>query len=172
MFEDVFTCGNGLVRNPSSARCVRTSRSLGRAIKAAAEALRRGEVPSPCTAGAYNFSRKECVSQAAIAKALAKMHRESSGADKNTRLISKLLASQALSRSAYASNLSNARALAGAAFAAKKETNRRLKAALNQKRFNNKGAGHLEREVARLSRELRLCQQQRFMLQRASTTVP
>ena len=65
-------CEADSVVNPRTARCVKTSLALGKAVDAAAKALMGGRLPARnCGSdGAFNFAEEDCVTNAPRVKAL------------------------------------------------------------------------------------------------------
>ncbi len=110
------TCGPGKIRNPRTDRCVRRDQPLGRALHAAAEALRAGtRLPACAPAGqAYDPAAKGCTSDRYRAPALrdlmtryawaAAANNSGRTSAKNSAALSRLIASQALAKAAAANN--------------------------------------------------------------------
>lgn len=110
------TCGAGRIRNPRTDRCVRRDRPLGRALVAAAQALRAGaEMPACAKAGeAYDHAEQGCTSDRYRAPALrdlltryewarAANNSGTTGLD-DSRALARLIASQALAKATAANN--------------------------------------------------------------------
>ena len=112
------TCGPGQIRNPRTDRCVRRDKPLGRALHAAAQALRAGAPKMPacpkggeaydpaaraCTADRYRApALRELLTRYAWAEAANRGGAGNSGA--NSAAVARLITSQALAKAAAAND--------------------------------------------------------------------
>lgn len=118
ILDQLYTCGTGKIRNPRTDRCVQASGPLGRALNAAAVALRAGESPKRCSRGFFDPAAQKCTTNKARIAALRELtarYQLGRGSNGNSRAMSKLITSQAISK-ALAANARAERNEAGSMF--------------------------------------------------------
>lgn len=101
VLDRLYTCGAGRIRNPRTDRCVKASGPLGRALNAAAVSLRAGESLKRCNKGAYDPGAQECTTDKHRVSALRELtarYQLARGSNGNSRAMSKLITSQAISK--------------------------------------------------------------------------
>lgn len=105
VLDGLYTCGAGQIRNPRSRRCVRADGRLGRALHAAAQALRTNGAAKPCPKGVYDAATGKCTRDKARAAALRDLqarYRLASGYNGESAATAKLVAGQAFGKAVAA----------------------------------------------------------------------